>query len=232
MSIENPSYLQERVFGQMTCGKKIKHMKLTLSLFSLLFSLQLIAQAPGGRTGGGGQMNIGRFYGKIVDSKTNKPIDAASVQLYQNRIDTATKARKDVLVNGQLTKSNGDFSLEGLSPMSNYKLLVTAIGFKTVEKAVSFGLKPGGGQEDMMAQLDKDLGNIKLETDVQQLSEVVVTADKPTLQLGIDRKIFNVEKNIVSQGGTGVDVMRNVPTVNVDIDGNITMRNSAPQIFY
>lgn len=206
-------------------------MKLILSLFSLLLSLQLIAQPPGGRTGGGGQMNIGRFYGKIVDTKTNKPIDAASVQLYQNRMDTATKTRKDVLVTGQLTKANGDFSLEGLSPMGNYKLLVTAIGFKTVEKAISFGLKPGGGQEDMMAQLDKDLGNIKLETDVQQLSEVVVTADKPTLQLGIDRKIFNVEKNIVSQGGTGVDVMRNVPTVNVDIDGNITMRNSAPQIF-
>lgn len=206
-------------------------MKLILSLFSLLLSLQLIAQAPGGRTGGGGQMNIGRFYGKIVDSKTNKPIDAASVQLYQNRMDTATKKRKDVLVNGQLTKGNGDFSLEGLSPMGNYKLLVTAIGFKTIEQTISFGLKPGGAPEDMMAMLDKDLGNIKLETDVQQLSEVVVTADKPTLQLGIDRKIFNVEKNIVSQGGTGVDVMRNVPTVNVDIDGNVTMRNSAPQIF-
>ncbi|MBP6687821.1 MAG: outer membrane beta-barrel protein, partial [Lacibacter sp.] len=206
-------------------------MRLVLSVFSLLLSLQLVAQAPGGRTGGNGQMNIGRFYGKIVDTKTNKPIDAASVQLYQNRMDTVTKTRKDVLITGQLTKANGDFSLEGLSPMGNYKLLVTAIGFKTIEKNISFGLKPGGAAEDMMAQLDKDLGNIKLETDIQQLSEVVVTADKPTLQLGIDRKIFNVEKNIVSQGGTGVDVMRNVPTVNVDIDGNITMRNSAPQIF-
>ncbi|HLP35448.1 TonB-dependent receptor domain-containing protein [Lacibacter sp.] len=208
-------------------------MRFFIGFVCLFLSLQLTAQVPGGgRPGGGnGQMNIGRFYGKIVDTKTNKPIDAASVQLYQNRMDTATKTRKEVLVNGQLTKANGDFSLEGLSPMGNYKLLVTAIGFKTIEQTISFGLKPGGGQEDMMAMLDKDLGNIKLETDVQQLSEVVVTADKPTLQLGIDRKIFNVEKNIVSQGGTGVDVMRNVPTVNVDIDGNITMRNSAPQIF-
>jgi outer membrane receptor protein involved in Fe transport len=210
---------------------KMNNMRLVFSVLSLLLSLQLVAQAPGGRPGGNSQMNIGRFYGKIVDTKTNKPIDAASVQLYQNRVDTATKTRKDVLVNGQLTKANGDFSLEGLSPMGNYKLLVTAIGFKTIEQTISFGLKPGGAPEDMMAMLDKDLGNIKLETDIQQLSEVVVTADKPTLQLGIDRKIFNVEKNIVSQGGTGVDVMRNVPTVNVDIDGNITMRNSAPQIF-
>ena len=176
-------------------------------------------------------MNIGRFYGKIVEAKTAKPIDAVSVQLYQNRMDTATKTRKDVLVTGQLTQANGDFSLEGLSPMGNYKLYITAIGFKTIEQTISFSIKPGGAPEDMMAKLDKDLGNIKLEADVQQLSEVVVTAEKPTLQLGIDRKIFNVEKNIVSQGGTGVDVMRNVPTVNVDIDGNITMRNSAPQIF-
>jgi hypothetical protein len=207
-------------------------MKLIFSLFSLLLTLQLFAQPPGGRPGGGGgQMNVGRFYGKIIDTKTNKPIDAASVQLYQNRVDTATKQRKDVLVTGQLTQGNGDFSLEGLSPMGNYKLLITAIGFKTVERTINFGLKPGLSGEEMMSLVDKDLGNIKLEADVQQLSEVVVTADKPILQLGIDRKIFNVDKNIVSQGGTGVDVMRNVPTVNVDIDGNITMRNSAPQIF-
>jgi outer membrane receptor protein involved in Fe transport len=83
----------------------------------------------------------------------------------------------------------------------------------------------------MLNSIDKDLGNIKLEADVKELGEVVVTGDKPTLQLGIDRKVFNVEKNIVSQGGTGVDVMRNVPTVNVDVDGNVTLRNNAPQIF-
>jgi len=207
-------------------------MRLIFSLFSLLLSTLMFAQPPGGRPGGGGgQMNVGRFYGKIVESKTNKPIDAASVQLYQNRVDTASKQRKEVLVTGQLTQANGDFSLEGLSPMGNYKLLITAIGFKTIERTLSFGLKPGLSGEEMMNLIDRDLGNIKLEADVQQLSEVVVTADKPTLQLGIDRKIFNVDKNIVSQGGTGVDVMRNVPTVNVDIDGNITMRNSAPQIF-
>lgn len=209
---------------------KTNSMKLILSLFSFLFALQLTVKAQNGRPAGG-QMNIGRFYGKIVDAKTNKPIDAASVQLYQNRMDTATKTRKEVLVNGQLTQANGDFSLEGLSPMGNYKFLVTAIGYKTIQQTISFSIKPGGTPEEMMAQLDKDLGNIKLETEVKELGEVVVTGDKPTLQLGIDRKIFNVEKNIVSQGGTGVDVMRNVPTVNVDIDGNITMRNSAPQIF-
>ncbi|WP_301924097.1 hypothetical protein [Ferruginibacter sp.] len=49
--------------------------------------------------------------------------------------------------------------------------------------------------------------------------------------MSIDRKIFNVEKNITSVGGTAVDVMKNVPSVNVDIDGNVTLRNAAPQIF-
>ena len=208
-------------------------MRFIFSSILLFMSAYLTAQIPGGGRPGGGtsQMNIGRFYGKIVDTKTNKPIDAASVQLYQNRIDTATKARKDVLVSGQLTQANGDFNLEGLSPIGDYKLIITAIGFKTIERTINFGFKPGLSPEQMMSMVDKDLGNIKLETDVQQLSEVVVTAEKPMLQLGIDRKIFNVDKNIVSQGGTGVDVMRNVPTVNVDIDGNITLRNSAPQIF-
>jgi hypothetical protein len=63
------------------------------------------------------------------------------------------------------------------------------------------------------------------------LEGVTVTAGKPLLQLGIDRKIFNVDRNIVSAGGTAVDVMKNVPSVSVDIDGNVTLRNNAPQIF-
>ena len=51
------------------------------------------------------------------------------------------------------------------------------------------------------------------------------------LTLNIDRKVFNVEKSLTSVGGTAVDVMKNVPSVNVDIDGNVTLRNTAPQIF-
>ena len=56
----------------------------------LLFAFQLQAQIPGGgRPGGGQNMNMGRFYGRIVDGKTNKSIEAASVQLFQNKMDTA-----------------------------------------------------------------------------------------------------------------------------------------------
>ena len=49
--------------------------------------------------------------------------------------------------------------------------------------------------------------------------------------MDIDKKVFNVDKNIVSAGGTALDVMRNVPSVQVDIDGNVTMRNASPQIY-
>ncbi len=205
-------------------------MKLVFSLLFCFSILQLTAQMPGG---GNAQMNMGRFYGKIVDSKTGKPIDAASVQLLQNKFDSVSKTRKDVIVNGQLTLPNGDFSLEGLNIMAQYTLKFTAIGYKTIEQKIGFTIKRNnsGDMNQMLNSVDKDLGNIKLENDVKELGEVVVTGDKPILQLGIDRKIFNVDKNIVSQGGTGVDVMRNVPTVTVDVDGNITLRNSAPQIF-
>ncbi len=224
-----------KINGNLRLAKKTYNMKFVFSLLICFLSLQLSAQIPGAAGGGrnSGQMNMGRLYGKILDSKTGKPIDAASVQLIQNKFDSTTKTRKDVIVNGQLTVANGDFSLENLNIMVQYKLKITAIGYKTIEQKVAFNLNTGGGGDmsAMLNSIDKDLGNIKLETDIKELGEVVVTGDKPMLQLGIDRKIFNVEKNIVSQGGTGVDIMRNVPTVTVDIDGNITLRNSSPQIF-
>ncbi len=197
-------------------------------------ALNAYSQIPGGGGRNGQQMNMGRFYGKIVDAATGKPLEAASVQLYQNKFDSTTRTRKDVLVNGQLTEANGDFSLEGLNIMTSYKLKITAIGFKTIEQKIAFEMgrpTPGADMSQMLNKIDKDLGNIKLESEVKQLGEVVVTGDKPTLQLGIDRKIFNVEKNIVSAGGTAVDIMRNVPTLSVDVDGNVTMRNNAPEIF-
>lgn len=202
--------------------------KLYLFLFSLLFSLGLQAQMRGG-----GQQMSGRFYGKVVDA-ANKAVDAASVTLVQERMDSATRQRKEVVVNGMLTRGNGEFSLESVPVMGRYKLRITGIGYKAYEQPVSFGApnRNGGGDPSaMMAALDKDLGNIKLEIDDKLLQNVTVTASKPMLQMGIDRKIFNVDRNLTSAGGTAVDIMRNVPSLNVDVDGNVTLRNSAPQIF-
>ncbi|MBC7690095.1 MAG: TonB-dependent receptor [Aquabacterium sp.] len=180
-------------------------------------------------------MNVGHFYGKVIDAATNKPIDAASIQLIQNKFDTATKKRKDVVVSGMLTSRKGEFSLENLPIMAAYRLVITAIGYKTLEQKPAFALNMAGGKpgdiSSMLSAVDKDLGNIKMETDAKQLEGVTVTADKGLLTMGIDRKIFNVEKNIASVGGTAVDVMKNVPSLNVDIDGNVTLRNASPQIF-
>lgn len=203
--------------------------KIIVVLASILASYTLMAQPGGGRPGGG-QMPGGRFYGKVVESKTGKPIEYASVELIQNKLDTVTKKRKETTVTGMLTKTNGEFSLENVPVMGQSKLRVTVIGYKPYEQTVSFDLKPGGGMD--MGALDKDLGNIKIEIEEKMLDNVTVTASANTgLRLGIDRKVFGVDKNIVSTGGTAVDVMKNVPSVNVDIDGNVTMRNNTPQIF-
>lgn len=190
-------------------------------------------QGGGARRGGGQIPAIGHFYGKIVDSKTNKGIDAASIQLIGSKFDSLTRKRKDTIFGGMLTRANGDFSLENLPIFGQFKLTITAIGYKTVEQKVQFDLKFGAGQDmsQAMAAVDKDLGNIKLEQDAQTLDAVTVSASKPMIQMGIDRKIINVEKNITAAGGSAIDVMRNVPSINVDIDGNVSLRNAAPQIF-
>jgi outer membrane receptor protein involved in Fe transport len=210
-------------------------MRFLFSFLTFIFlSISAISQNPGGMNRGGNTNSqlAGRFYGKFVETKTGKPVEYASVQLIQNKLDTVTKKRIDVVVNGMLTKANGEFALENVPVFGQYKLKVTAIGFKTLEKPIAFDrAAPGGDPSAMLGALDKDLGNIKMDIEEQTLGNVTVTATRPGLQLGIDRKVFNVDKNLVSNGGTAVDVMRNVPSVNVDLDGNVTMRNNAPQIF-
>ncbi|MBL7724717.1 MAG: TonB-dependent receptor [Chitinophagaceae bacterium] len=207
-------------------------------LSSLLITCYTSAQVPSGggnRPAGGRSQMAGSFYGKLIEAKSLKPIEYASVQLLQNRFDSATKKRKDVVVAGMLTKTNGEFRLENIPAFGQYKLQVTVVGFKPYEQNVSFDLKPNGGNNGdmttMMSALDKDLGNIKVDIEDKVLDNVTVTSSNPGLRLGIDRKVFNVDKNLVSAGGTAVDVMRNVPSINVDIDGNVTMRNNSPQIF-
>lgn len=198
--------------------------------FLCLFTIAQIPPGVGNRGGGMQNMNMGRFYGRIIDNN-KKGVDAASVQLLQNRFDSATKKRKDVVINGQLTKSNGDFSLEGLPIMGQFKLRISAIGYVTLEQAVKFDISFGGDMSQMMNKVDKDLGDIKLEVDSKQLEEVKVVGTKPFMQMGVDRRIFNVEKSLVSTGQTATELMRNIPGVDVDIDGNVSLRNASPTIF-
>ena len=202
----------------------------------------LSAQYPGA-AGRQGQAppSIGHVYGKLIDS-SGKAISDASIAILQNRFDTASKKKKDILLKAQITKANGEFDFSELPVFGAMKLKISAIGFKPVEKQVTFQTdaagKPGSanpqGQMNPMGAMtafDKDLGNIQLGRDAKVLENVTVTSVASALKLDIDKKVFNVEKNIVSAGGTAVDVMRNVPSVQVDIDGNVKLRNAAPQIY-
>jgi len=171
--------------------------------------------------------NSGHVYGKIVDAE-GKPMEGASVLLLHQQMDTATKKMKMNLLSGVITKKNGDFDFASVPVMGKLELRISNTGFKSKQQDFSLFTKPVPGQ---MPSFEKDLGNIQLETDAKTLAAITIKGADPALKMDIDKKVFNVEKNIVSAGGTAVDVMRNVPSVQVDIDGNVKLRNAAPQIY-
>ena len=194
-----------------------------MKYLSFLLTAMIISYSAFSQQGpppGKAPANIGHLYGKVVDS-TGKAIAEASVLILESKLNPDTKKTKDVLLKGMTTKGNGDFSLEGLPIISKLKLKISAVGYANLEQTVG----PLGGN------FDKDLGNIQLTLEAKQLQAVVITAEKPLMKMDIDKKTFNVDKNIVTAGGTAVDVMRNVPSVQVDIDGNVKLRNAAPQIY-
>ena len=205
-----------------------------LTVFSLIVSASLMAQYPGvgGSTGSTRNMNLGHFYGKVIDGNSNKPLESASVQLSQDKLDTATKQRKEVIVAAMLTDKKGEFSIDKIPVLGSYQITISSVGHSVYNENISFNLKMNGNDmSKMLNAVDKDLGNIKMLPQAKELEGVVITANKSLMQMNIDRKVFNVSQSLTSVGGTAVDVMRNVPSVNVDIDGNVTLRNATPQIF-
>jgi len=166
-------------------------------------------------------------------------MNQASVLVMKSTVDPNTKKKKLVLLKGADTKANGEFDLEDLPIASPLVLKLSATGYKPQD--VSFMIipqqaaaAPGSDNSNPIGSLpsfSKDLGIIKMTTDTKELSTVTVTAKTPAMRLDMDKKVFNVDRNIVSAGGTAQDVMRNVPSVNVDIDGNVTLRGASPTIF-
>ncbi|MES1225880.1 MAG: TonB-dependent receptor, partial [Bacteroidota bacterium] len=209
----------------------------------MIYTLGATAQMPGGQPANGksamDESNQGHIYGKVADSLGNA-LSNASVLILQKRYDSVSKKSKDVLLKAVTTKSNGEFNFEDLPVRARLNLKISSVGYTTFEQAVSF-IPPAGGSGSAPApggpgafqamSFDKDLGVIKLNTSVGEIQNVIVTSSKSLMKLDIDKKVFNVDKNIVSDGGTAVDVMKNVPSLQVDIDGNVTLRNSSPQIF-
>ncbi len=198
------------------------------------------------------KMNMGRLYGKVVDDAGNA-VGYANVQLFGKAFNPATMSLKDTLLAGQLTQSNGEFNMEKLPVMGEFDLVISYLGYAESRQKLDFGMKmppmpvngekpqmpaggmpsaggfPGGGMPGM--SFEKDLGKIILEPKVTQLNEVTITSQASMVTLGIDRKSYRIDADLTTAGGTAQDALRNVPSVSVDLDGNVSLRNGSPQIY-
>ncbi len=178
---------------------------IALFIGSILPCTTVLGQRPGGAPA------IGKVYGKVLDATTRKPAEFATV--------TILSARTDSVINGAMVRSNGDFSFEKL-PMGPLKVKVSFIGYKALTQDVTITRE----------RMEQDLGNLILEPDVEVLKEAEVTGERSATIMQVDRRVFNVDKDLTTQGGSAVDVMKNIPGLSVDIDGNVQMRGSNPQI--
>jgi outer membrane receptor protein involved in Fe transport len=169
------------------------------------------------------QIKYGHIYGKVVDAKTNKGVEAVSVQVYILRNNNVSGKSSDSLIGGMLSRPNGDFNFENIPLIDTLRFMISAVGYKPLQLNVF--LDPNS------VMLERDLGNLKIQQDAAFLSAVTVTAQRPGLEMGIDRKVFNVEKNLTATGGTAIDVMKGIPSVTIDVEGNVLLRNNTPQIF-
>ncbi|MEI6410755.1 MAG: outer membrane beta-barrel protein, partial [Bacteroidota bacterium] len=234
-----------------------KIIVLVLAFLSIC-TFNISAQQPGGGPPSGfdpAKMNNGRFYGKIVDAK-GKPVGYATVQIFGKKFDPQTRSLSEGMLGGQLTEANGDFSIEKLPVVGDFTLKVSLIGYAEISKTVTFGIKapsgppkgkapgnmpsggdapsggfPGGGFPGGGGLMEKDLGNIALLEDGKLLKEVTVSSQASTVTLALDKKVFRVDKDLSAAGGNAQDALKNVPSLSVDIDGNVSLRNGAPQIF-
>ncbi len=188
------------------------HILKKASFLFAVFSITILtAQTPNVGRSGNMPMVYGKIYGKVLDAASKEPVPYATVTILNMR---------DSLVGGALVKNNGDFSVEKV-PMGRYKVRIQFIGYITFTQNIVLAPK----------QTDLDLGNIRIEQDAKQLSEVVIKGERQLVQTSIDKRVFNVDKDISSKGGTAVDVMKNLPGVTVDGEGNVNLRNGSPTIF-
>ncbi len=163
---------------------------------------------PQGGAPGGQMPAIGKVMGTVVDSETGKPISYAVVSVI--------KIKDKSVTGGGYTDDKGYFQLENL-PLGLVKLKVTFIGYLETQTD-SFLLLPKNPE--------KFFEKINLRPNSKQLKTVEVAADKSMLSGGIDKKIYNVEKDLSNTGGSAVDVLQNVPSVTVDQDKNISLRGA------
>jgi outer membrane receptor protein involved in Fe transport len=152
--------------------------------------------------------------GKVIDSKTKEPLESTTVI-----IKKTSETEKSPL--GVNTDKNGRFSINHI-PYGNYKLSVSSIGYQTFEQNISLS------KEAKQINLDQ----IQLTEDSEVLDEVKVTAIGTQMKIDIDKKVFNVDQNIAASGGNASDVLSNIPSVEVNTEGDVSLRgNSAVTIW-
>ncbi|RZM21676.1 MAG: TonB-dependent receptor, partial [Pedobacter sp.] len=168
------------------------------------------------------QQPNGILYGKIIDSISSRPLEGVTIQVVSKAAANAGKTDPSRVLATVLTNKKGDFNIEKIPANQTLHIQATAIGYLAFEADITLA-----GNINVI----KDLGNIKLKADERQLDPVVVNSLKPLLELYLDKKVYNVEKDLSIAGGTAVDVLKNVPSITVDVDGGVTLRNATPQIF-
>lgn len=141
--------------------------------------------------------------GKVMEKGTDFPLEYATI-VFEN---TTTKQ-----LSGGITDENGNFKFE--VPAGRYNARVEFISFKTVNLQ----------QKDFRA--DTNLGVIQMAADVAQLNAVEVIAEKSTVEIKLDKRVYNVGKDMIVKGGTISDVLDNVPSVTVDAEGNVALRGN------
>ena len=148
-----------------------------------------------------------KISGTVVDSASAKAVEFASIALYNKKTGQA--------VDGTVADEKGKFSLTKVLD-GEYRLLFSFIGYgnKTVDN-----ITLAKGQ-------DLDLGVIKLAANVKQLEEVTVTGQAALIEEKVDRLVYNAEKDIAAKGGDATDILRKVPLLTVDLDGNVSLRGS------
>ena len=128
--------------------------------------------------------------------------------------DTIQGQYRDSAIRGMLTRSNGDFSFENIKSSDSIRIEISAIGYEPQTEAVYI-------TQNNNAPFEKDFGNIKMQPEIKKLADVTIVSSAPGMVMGIDRKVFTADKMITSAGGTAIDIMKNIPSVSVGIDGSL-----------
>ncbi|WP_345052295.1 TonB-dependent receptor domain-containing protein [Hymenobacter glaciei] len=149
----------------------------------------------------------GRITGTVTDAATNKPVSYASVAV----LDADNKP-----VNGGVAGDDGKFVLAGI-PAGTYTVQVSFLGYTNITRT---GVVVTAGEATA-------LGTIGMAASAQKLGEVVVTGQKAIIEERVDRTVYNAENDQTTRGGDATDVLKRVPMLSVDLDGNVSLRGSS-----